>query len=79
MIKNKLFVVLCVIAAAGFAVKGQAIDTKLAAIDAYAQKVLVDQGQPGMAIAVVRDDKVVFAQGYGTKELGKNSPVDANT
>lgn len=79
MIKNKLFVALCVIAAAGFAVKGQAIDTKLAAIDAYAQKVLVDQGQPGMAIAVVRDDKAVFAQGYGTKELGRNSPVDANT
>ena len=32
-----------------------------------------------MAIAVVRDDKVAFAKGYGTKELGKNSPVDADT
>ena len=33
----------------------------------------------GMAIAVVKDDKVVFAKGYGTRELGKNEPVNENT
>jgi CubicO group peptidase (beta-lactamase class C family) len=32
-----------------------------------------------MAIAIVKDDKTVFAKGYGTRELGKNSPVDENT
>ncbi len=32
-----------------------------------------------MAIAVVKDDKVVLAKGYGTRELGKDARVDENT
>ena len=34
---------------------------------------------PGMAVAVVIDGKTVLAQGYGTREAGKNAPVDAQT
>src|SRR3546814_19846784 len=34
---------------------------------------------PGMAVAVVMDGKMVFAQGYGTRRIGKNEPVDART
>src|SRR5205085_3055466 len=34
---------------------------------------------PGMAIAVVKDDKLVFAKGYGSRELGKDAPVNENT
>ena len=34
---------------------------------------------PGMAIAVVKDDKTVFAKGYGVRELGKAEKVDENT
>lgn len=57
----------------------QTQDAKLAEIDAYAQKVLQDQNQPGMAIAVVQNDKTVFARGYGVRELGKPEKVDENT
>lgn len=32
-----------------------------------------------MAIAIVKDDKVTFAKGYGTRELGKDAPVNDNT
>jgi CubicO group peptidase (beta-lactamase class C family) len=32
-----------------------------------------------MAIAIVKDDKVIFAKGYGIRELGKNERVDENT
>jgi CubicO group peptidase (beta-lactamase class C family) len=60
-------------------VLSQSLDEKLAEIDAYAQKVMTDWKQPGMAIAIVKDDKVVFAKGYGTRELGKAAPVDADT
>lgn len=34
---------------------------------------------PGMAVAVVIDGKTVLAQGYGTREAGKDAPVDAQT
>jgi CubicO group peptidase (beta-lactamase class C family) len=57
----------------------QSLEEKLAEIDSYAQKVMTDWKQPGMAIAIVKDDKVVFSKGYGTRELGKNAPVDADT
>lgn len=52
---------------------------RLQEIDAYAQKVLKDQNQPGMAIAVVKDGKTIFAKGYGVRELGKPEKVDENT
>jgi CubicO group peptidase (beta-lactamase class C family) len=55
------------------------LDDKLKEIDAYAQKVLTDWNAPGMAIAIVKDDKVVFAKGYGVRELGKPDKVDENT
>ena len=57
----------------------QPLDEKLAEIDSYAQKVMTDWKQPGMAIAIVKDDKVVFSKGYGTREVSKNAPVDGDT
>lgn len=57
----------------------QTLDERLAEIDAYAQKVMADWKQPGMAIAIVKDDKLVFSKGYGTRQIGKNEPVDADT
>jgi CubicO group peptidase (beta-lactamase class C family) len=35
--------------------------------------------QPGAAIAVVRDGKVVFQQGFGVRRLGAPEPVDEHT
>lgn len=60
-------------------VYAQTLDEKLAEIDAYAQTVIGQWKGPGMAIAIVKDDKQVFAKGYGVRELGKNEPVDADT
>ena len=36
-------------------------------------------GIPGIAIAVVFKDQVVFAKGFGVREVGEESPVDADT
>jgi CubicO group peptidase (beta-lactamase class C family) len=55
------------------------LETKLKEIDAYAQKARADWNVPGFAIAIVKDDKVVFAKGYGVREIGKNAPVDEHT
>jgi CubicO group peptidase (beta-lactamase class C family) len=48
-------------------------------IDEYAAKAGFDWKVPGFAIAIVKDDKVVFAKGYGVLELGKPTPVDEHT
>src|SRR5829696_9042185 len=57
----------------------QTLDERLKEIDDYANTVLATHKGPGMAIAIVKDDKVAFAKGYGMRELGKSDPVDENT
>ncbi|HEY2274378.1 MAG TPA: serine hydrolase [Steroidobacteraceae bacterium] len=36
-------------------------------------------GVPGMAVAIVENDKVTFAQGFGVRALGEAARVDADT
>ena len=36
-------------------------------------------GVPGVAIGIVQDGKVVFAGGFGVRELGKPEKVDGDT
>src|SRR5437764_14943152 len=55
------------------------LDAKLREIDAYAEKARHDWKVPGLAIAIVKDDKVIFAKGYGARETGKADAVDENT
>jgi CubicO group peptidase (beta-lactamase class C family) len=74
----QLFAIIFILSFVSFG-QTTSFDDKLKEIDAYAQKVLTDWNAPGMAIAVVKDDKVVFARGYGVRELGKPEKVDENT
>jgi CubicO group peptidase (beta-lactamase class C family) len=57
----------------------QTLDEKLKEIDEYAEKVMTTWKGPGMAIAIVKDDKVLLQKGYGVRELGKPDKVDENT
>ena len=47
--------------------------------DAYVARGVRDWRVPGLAIAVVKDDSVVFLKGYGVRELGKPDPVTVHT
>ncbi len=51
----------------------------LAAFDRYVAKAARDWQVPGLAIAIVKDDSLVFAKGYGVIELGKPAPVNEHT
>src|SRR5512135_2837489 len=51
----------------------------LAGLDAYLTQALRAWEVPGLALAIVKDDSVVYARGFGVRELGKPEPVDANT
>ncbi len=48
-------------------------------LDAYVAQAVRDWKVPGLAIAVVKDDSVVFAKGYGVRVLGRPEPVGAHT
>ncbi|GIU80991.1 MAG: serine hydrolase [Acidobacteria bacterium] len=54
-------------------------DSKLAEIDNYIQQTQADWNVPGIAVAIVKDGKTIFAKGYGVRELGKPEKVDENT
>jgi CubicO group peptidase (beta-lactamase class C family) len=71
--------------AAGVIALGGAVDVlaqgtvDLAALDAY----FAESGEifevPGFAVAIVKDGELVFAKGYGVRELGKADRVDEHT
>ncbi len=52
---------------------------KMETIDKYIEKTRQDWQIPGLAVAIVKDDKVVFAKGYGVRTLGETAKVDENT
>jgi CubicO group peptidase (beta-lactamase class C family) len=64
-------------AAAGQKSTGAAPDW--AAFDRYVAQAAHDWKVPALAIAVVKDDSLVFAKGYGVLEMGKNQPADEHT
>lgn len=47
--------------------------------DSYAGQARQDWKVPGMAVAIVKDDKVVFLKGYGVKTEGGSDPVTPDT
>lgn len=58
---------------------GRAQEAPGPAFDEYVKKAIKDWEVPGLAIAIVKNDRVVFARGYGVRELGKPAPVDEHT
>lgn len=51
----------------------------LAGLDQYIERAIHDWGIPGLAVAIVHDDSVIYAKGFGVREIGKPAPVDAHT
>lgn len=47
--------------------------------DAYAEKTFQQSGVPGMAVAVVKDDKVVYLRCFGVKNTTTREPVTPDT
>lgn len=55
------------------------VQSAIDAIDQLAQKQIDNSIVPGLAIAVVHNDKLVFAKGYGVREVGKADKIDPDT
>ncbi len=57
----------------------QKLQQLLKDFDVYAEQSRKDWQVPGMAIAIVADDKVIYAKGFGIKKVGGTDPVDPHT
>lgn len=55
------------------------IDGLLPEFEAYLQAGMKSFRIPGVAIGIVHDDKLIYAKGYGVKELAKPDPVNPAT
>ncbi|MFT4040219.1 MAG: serine hydrolase, partial [Thermomicrobiales bacterium] len=60
-------------------VSPEALASALERLDALAQAKVDEGAVPGIAIAVVFNDEVVFTGGYGVRNTTTGEPVDANT
>ena len=75
-------VVAGVLAAPALAAQQRTRDTRnpdFATFDRYVAQAAHDWHVPGLAIAVVKDDSLVFAKGYGVIEIGNPAPVTPDT
>lgn len=57
----------------------QKVQAALSELDQLADRTLKKTGVPGMAIAVVYKDEVVYLKGFGVRETGKQPEVDVDT
>ncbi len=48
-------------------------------LDSYIVKGMKQWQIPGLAIAIVKDGKIIVSKGYGVREFGKEDKVDENT
>ena len=48
-------------------------------VEKLAQKQIDQNAVPGLAIAIVFQDKVVYAKGFGVRDVNTKAPVDADT
>ena len=48
-------------------------------LDAYVNAAIKTWNVPGLAIAIVRNDSVIYTKGYGVQDVNKRTPVDERT
>ncbi len=54
-------------------------DARVAQLRAWVEMAMKALGVPGVAVGVVQDGKVIFADGFGVRDLGKPQKPDADT
>ena len=83
--KKRFFLLLICSAICSFGLQAQKKNTPVAAsnpfteIDKYIEKARADWQVPGLGLAVVRNGKVIYAKGYGFKDIEQKTAITPNT
>ncbi|NVO01874.1 MAG: serine hydrolase, partial [Bacteroidetes bacterium] len=75
--KSLKFGILFLFLVPAFAFSQKQVD--LNKLDEYFNQAFKDWKVPGMAIGIVKNDSLIFAKGYGLRDVEKTDKVDANT
>ena len=73
------FVPTVALAVAAVGVGTKATHEPFPGLDQYVQHTMKEWNIPGAAIAIVRNDSVIYARGFGVRELGRPELVDERT
>lgn len=73
------FIALVTLAFYAVALQSQTPSFVTDSLDIYIKKGMQQWQIPGLAIAIVKDGKVILSKGYGVREVGKEDKVDENT
>ena len=74
ILRNLLLLIFAFLNTIGFAQKDIKIE-----IDNYLQKTQKIFEVPGVAVAIVKDRKVIFSKGFGVQSLSKKTPVNEHS
>ncbi len=58
---------------------GSELEEILSKFETLVEKTRQEFGIPGMAVAIIQDDEVVYSKGFGVRMLGKDKPVTPET
>ena len=61
------------------AISPETVNSALAQLDPYIRSALASTKVPGVSVAVVYNDQVVFLRGYGIRKVGDPAQVDPDT
>src|SRR5262245_44546838 len=70
---------LCVLAQGKAHVTSEQVTSAVQELEKLAQKQIQENALPGLAIAVVFQDKVVYAKGFGVRDTNTKQPIDSDT
>ena len=74
---KKILLAFIILSSSIFSSKAQTITST--EIDALVERTLKTFDVPGIAVAVIKDDKIIHAKGYGVRSLRTQQKVDENT
>ncbi|MCF8236174.1 MAG: serine hydrolase [Bacteroidales bacterium] len=57
----------------------QNLEEKISKLDTFYERAVQEWDVPGMAVAIVKDDSVLLAKGYGLKDINTGEKVNAST
>src|SRR5258708_24919752 len=60
-------------------VSREPVSKHISALDNYVDETLKRTGVPGLSVAIVYEDQVVYLKGFGVRQAGKSEPVDPDT
>jgi CubicO group peptidase (beta-lactamase class C family) len=79
MNRRRWIVAAAFLSAASASAQTTSQDSKAAELDSYVAQAVKDWHATGLAIAVVKDGRLVFEKGYGVREVNKPAPFDTTT